>query len=45
MRADGAYGRPGGLDPTLLRLLGDPLRARIVELLAVEQPAPATSSS
>jgi ArsR family transcriptional regulator len=35
--ADGAYGRAGGLDPTLLRLLGDPLRARIVELLAVEQ--------
>ena len=25
------------LDPSLLRLLADPLRARIVELLAVEQ--------
>lgn len=30
-------GPPDGLDPMLLRLLGDPLRARIVELLAVEQ--------
>lgn len=29
--------QPAGLDPTLLRLLGDPLRAQIVELLAAEQ--------
>ena len=29
--------QPAALDPALLRLLGDPLRARIVTLLAVEQ--------
>lgn len=30
-------GSAGALDPTLLRLLGDPLRAHIVTLLAQEQ--------
>lgn len=30
-------GRPAALDPTLLRLLGDPLRAHIITLLAGEQ--------